>query len=112
MEPDKEASLKAAVDALWRRFQPEMGERVTVLEAAAQALAADALSPAQREQAHAAAHKLAGSLGSFGLTRGTVLARELEIVYSREDGPDPAAAAQLTQIAAELRSLVEGRPQG
>jgi hypothetical protein len=45
----------------------------------------------------------------LGLTRGTVLARELEIMYSQENGPDPATASKFAEIAAELRTLVESR---
>jgi hypothetical protein len=48
-------------------------------------------------------------LGTFGLTRGTVLARELEIMYSRENGPDPALGLRLTSIALELRAIVNSR---
>ena len=66
-------------------------ERIAVLEKSAQRLAADA-SPSSSTIASAAAHKLAGVLGTFGLTRGTVLARELEIMYSRENGPDSEMA--------------------
>ena len=88
---------------------PQMEERVQTLESAAQAFAADRLSIDQHEKAQAAAHKLAGTLGTFGLTRGTVLARELEIMYSRQNGLDPALAERLATIAAELRTIVANR---
>jgi len=94
---------------MWAQYLPQIEERVALLEAAAQALAADRLSKEQHEAAKDAAHKLAGVLGTFGLTRGTDLARELEIMYSREDGPGLALAARLTSVAAELRALVESR---
>ena len=42
---------------------------------------------AQREAAHAAAHKLAGTLGTFNLARGTELAREFELLFSAEPRP-------------------------
>jgi len=86
-----------------------MQERVAILEAAAATFAAGNFSIKENEEANEAAHKLAGVLGTFGLTRGTVLARELEMMYSREGGPDPALAARLREIAAELRNLVEKR---
>jgi len=54
-------------------------------------------------------HKLAGVLGSFGLTRGTVLARELELTFARESSPGPDASAKLSAIAAELRAMIESR---
>ncbi len=76
-----------AMDGLWVRFLPEIKERVAVLEAAAQAAGEGTLTGKQREAAQAAAHKLAGVLGTFGLTRGTVLARELELTFGRESSP-------------------------
>jgi len=96
--------LKAALDHLWAQFLPQMDERVAVLETAASALTAGELSEAQREAAQAAAHKLAGVLGTFGLTKGTILAREAEMVCSGD--ADPASAAQLSEIAAQLRSMM------
>jgi len=80
-----------------------------VLEAAASAFAANTLTLHEHAQANDAAHKLAGVLGTFGLTKGTVLARELEIMYSRENGPDPALGERLISIAAELREMIDSR---
>ncbi len=101
--------LSEALDRLWARFLPEMRERVKVLENAAAALAVGTLNPAERDSAHAVAHKLAGVLGTFNLARGTELARELELIYARDDGPDPASAPRLAANAAELRALIENR---
>lgn len=103
------AALSQAMDGLWERFLPEIRERVSVLEAATKAVAARKLSGKQREAAQAAAHKLAGVLGTFGLTRGTVLARELELTLARESSPDPGASTKLAGIAAELRTMIESR---
>ena len=101
--------LAQAIDLLWARFLPEIRSRVEVLKAAAAACAVKRLTSAQREAAHAAAHKLAGTLGTFNLTRGTVLAREFELVCCREDTPDATVAGRLGAIAAELRTIVDGR---
>ena len=106
-EPVTQPDLTAALDRLWRQFLPQIEERVTALESAGQALAGLKLSDEQREAAKSAAHKLAGVLGTFGLTKGTVLAREAEMLCSTD--ADPASAAQLTEIAAQLRSLIAGR---
>ena len=62
--------------------------------------------------ANSAAHKLAGVLGTFGLTKGTVLAREAEIIYSGEPETDAEAAAQLRKISGQLRMLIEEFGQG
>jgi HPt (histidine-containing phosphotransfer) domain-containing protein len=103
------ASLAQAIDRLWTRFLPEMRERASVLAAAAAALAENNLSAAQCEAAHAAAHKLAGVLGTFNLTHGTVVARELETYFSREGGPGSDIANRLVDAVQELRIMIENR---
>jgi HPt (histidine-containing phosphotransfer) domain-containing protein len=103
------ADLAQALDRLWGRFLPEMRARASVLAAAAAALAENNLTAAQCEAAHAAAHKLAGVLGTFNLTHGTVLARELEISFSREGGPDRDIANRLADAARELLTMIENR---
>jgi HPt (histidine-containing phosphotransfer) domain-containing protein len=109
MASDAQTALSAALDRMWIQFLPQMQERVAILESAAQAFAAGQLSLDQHQAAQAAAHKLAGVLGTFGLTRGTVLARELEIMYSRQNDPDPELAERLASTAAELRTIVATR---
>jgi HPt (histidine-containing phosphotransfer) domain-containing protein len=109
MASDAQANLSAALDRMWARFLPQMQERVDTLDAAAQAFAAGPLSVETQQKAQSAAHKLAGVLGTFGLTRGTVLARELEILYSRKNDPDPELATRLASNAAELRAIISTR---
>jgi len=77
-----------------------------VVAAAARASSAGALSEPQREAAHAAAHKLAGSLGTFGLHRGTELARQAECVFA---GENAASASELSGWVTELRQLIDSR---
>jgi HPt (histidine-containing phosphotransfer) domain-containing protein len=113
MATDAQSAMSEALDRMWARFLPQMQERVDTLDAAAQAFAAGPLSVEEQEEAQSAAHKLAGVLGTFGLTRGTVLARELEIVYSRQNDPDqnldPDLAVLLASTAAELRIIIAAR---
>jgi HPt (histidine-containing phosphotransfer) domain-containing protein len=109
MDPIEQKALNEAIDRMWTQFMPQTQERLAALEIAAAAFAAGHLTAEQHEAANTAAHKLAGVLGTFGLTKGTVLARELEIMYTRENGPDPAMSARLAEIAAQLRTIVENR---
>jgi HPt (histidine-containing phosphotransfer) domain-containing protein len=104
-----DAALREAMDRLWVKFLPEIRERVATLEAAAAAVVAKTLNESGREAAQAAAHKLAGVLGTFNLTRGTDVARELEASYAPESPPDPDESARLTSLAAELRAMIENR---
>ena len=109
------SELSEALDKLWARFLPEIRNRVSVLEAAATANAGHALTTAQHREAHAAAHKLAGTLGTFGLAQGSDLALELENLYALDKAPDAAQGEQLAALAQELRLMIESRkrtPEG
>lgn len=99
-------AMAQALEKLWNRFRPEMVERVTLLESANRALSANQLSKDQQGQANSAAHKLAGVLGTFGLTKGTVLAREAELLYAGDAETDPDSLPRLNQIASELKAIV------
>jgi len=99
--------LNEALDRLWKQFLPQIEERVATLESAAKALSAGELPDEQRDEAQAAAHKLAGVLGTFDLTKGTILAREAEQLCSGDS--DPALAGQLIEIATQLRAIIRAR---
>ena len=104
----QQAQIAEALDRLWKQYLPMMEERVAVLERTARTLAERELKDDERAAANTAAHKLAGVLGTFGLTKGTVLAREAEILYSGDPGTDPADAGQLEGIAAQLKAMLSG----
>jgi len=108
MEPNPEQALAGALDRLWKQFLPEIEQRVARLEAANAALAKGKISDDQRAEANSAAHKLAGTLGTFGLTKGTILAREAELLYSGGE-TDPEALTQLEAITEQLKTLIASR---
>ena len=89
---------------MWAKFLPEIETRIAILEEAA---AATPLSTEHQAAAHSAAHKLAGSLGMFGLQRGTELARQAELALTED--PVTATPAELAAWVAELRELVLNR---
>ncbi len=105
--PPAMPSISAILDEYWLKFRPQIEERVDVLEEAAAALGQGNLSPALCAEAHSAAHKLAGSLGTFGLTAGTELAREAESIY--KDSPSADSGPRLFEIAAALRAVIAAR---
>lgn len=107
-----DANISKALDQMWARHRSQILERVAVLEAAASAVTAKNLTASECEAAHAAAHKLAGSLGMFNLEHGTDLARELEAAYNVGSPPPPDEANRLVSIAAELRAMIENRKPG
>jgi HPt (histidine-containing phosphotransfer) domain-containing protein len=105
----QQAQMAEALSRLWRQYLPAMEERVAILENAARTLRARELTDDERTAANHAAHKLAGVLGTFGLNKGTVLAREAEIQYSHDADAHPGDAEQLAEIAAELKAMIAER---
>ncbi|HEU4839791.1 MAG TPA: Hpt domain-containing protein, partial [Ilumatobacteraceae bacterium] len=100
---DRDA-LRVALAGLWHAHRADIDALVDDLRAAVAAPSEDASQRAQR-----AAHRLAGSLGTFGLADGTRLARQLETCFAapaEAATPDVAAAAplveQLTAIVSEF----------
>jgi len=94
MATDAQSAMSQALDRMWVRFLPQMQERVDTLDATAQAFAAGSLSLERQQEAQSAAHKLA---------------RELEVLYSRQNDPDPELAARLASTAAEIRAIIAER---
>lgn len=90
--PDTQQKLMA----IWERNRPQVMERLALLDRAAQARP---LTPQLREEAATVAHKLAGSLGMFGFSEGTRLARSIE-QHLESANPD---SGFLTALSMELR---------
>jgi HPt (histidine-containing phosphotransfer) domain-containing protein len=109
LDSSQQTAINQTLDELWIKFRPQLEERVGILETAAAAVSANQLSLAGQQEANATAHKLAGVLGIFGLNQGTILARELEIMYSGEGGPEHSLVARVSAITAELRTMIESR---
>jgi HPt (histidine-containing phosphotransfer) domain-containing protein len=107
MSTSRPPEIAEALKLLWQKFLPQIQERIAVMEAANRALLIESLSAEQREAAAAAAHKLAGVLGTFGLTDGTNLAREAEQIYTSGSALDPATSPRLHAIAEQLAHLIQ-----
>jgi HPt (histidine-containing phosphotransfer) domain-containing protein len=107
MESAAKTPLSEALNQLWVKFLPQMEERLAAVDAANRALAVGGLADEERAAAAAAAHKLAGVLGTFGLADGTQLAREAEEIFTRND--ECGRAARLVEIAGRLRDVIASR---
>jgi HPt (histidine-containing phosphotransfer) domain-containing protein len=107
--PDSSTLQKIA--ALWQRSQPQILDRLALLDRAAAAAAAGDLTPELRKEATTIAHKLAGSLGVFGFHEGTDIARRIEHQLEA-DGPasQPADPELLAGRAAQLRHALFPNP--
>ncbi|AFY77219.1 response regulator with CheY-like receiver domain and winged-helix DNA-binding domain [Pleurocapsa sp. PCC 7327] len=97
---------KSGLKVVWEKFQGQTKARVTILEQATAALRDDALDEELRQQAKAAAHKLAGTLGVFGFPEGSRLAKEIEQVFSKKTIV-PTRSSHLSKRVVALRQLLE-----
>lgn len=92
--------MNAAIAALWLRQRGEMLRRVEVISTAVAALDDGGLAPDQREEAERAAHKIAGSAGSFGFADASLNAREIELALRDQIGG--IDAGRLAELVARL----------
>ncbi|SKB13962.1 Multi-component transcriptional regulator, winged helix family [Planktothrix sp. PCC 11201] len=75
-EPNQD-KLNQAIVEIWHRYQGKIFDRITLLEEFS--LSHQQEKPDQNiQKARQEAHKLAGSLGTFGLGGGSIIAREIE----------------------------------
>lgn len=103
-----ERDISAALAAMWERRRESFGERAAAMAAAIDALAAGGLAEPERAEAEREAHKLAGSLGTFGLPAGSEIARELEIALATP--PAPGNAPRLAELALALQREIARGP--
>jgi CheY-like chemotaxis protein/HPt (histidine-containing phosphotransfer) domain-containing protein len=94
--------MTAELDRLWTKYYPVNEARLAAVEAAAQLLSRGEGSGPEIEEGLRAAHKLAGSLGMFGHTGASTLAREAEEILA---SPKPDTA-RIYEILASIRSEV------
>lgn len=115
-EERSEAGERAgsSMEDLWQQFRGTMFERLEVVEAVGAAILEDRLAEDRLQAAHTAAHKLHGSLGTFGLHHGSDLASELEdlLEAAMEAGAmPPGDRYRYSELAVGIRQAIEaGRP--
>lgn len=101
---------RRAVAELWARFRPRIMESLGVLEQAMVALEEHRLSDSLRLKAEQEAHKLAGSLGTFGFAQCTPLARGIEMHLQPDAPMTTTDVADLREKLAALRRELEKPP--
>ncbi|WP_348262166.1 Hpt domain-containing protein [Telmatobacter sp. DSM 110680] len=109
MSGPQDPVVAEAMNRLWQKYLPQIEERVATLQRAADSLASGDLSPIEQKKAASDAHKLAGVLGTFGLTDGTDLAREAEGLYEGSEEEMRRLAARLATIAEGLQAMIANR---
>lgn len=104
------SSLDPALAAVWRDVHDEVVSQVAVVEDAVAAFVAGTLDDDLREHGRREAHKLAGSVATFGFARAGTSARELELAFAR--ALPHGEAPRLAEHALVLRRDLAGGPGG
>jgi HPt (histidine-containing phosphotransfer) domain-containing protein len=98
--------LRPAFAAIWAESRPNILNRVAVLQAVIGELQAGAIGPERRREAEFEAHKLAGSVGTFGLMEGSRLAREAEELLEGTAPLGPDDVVTLAELVAALGAIL------
>lgn len=110
-EVDNQIQQSLATTAeVWERFKDVIIARVAALEQAAQALVEGQLTEESRQLAEREAHKLVGSLGTFGFSRGSRMAREVQRLLQSRESLDHTQITRLSELVLTLRREVERVP--
>ena len=100
---DSFARAQELLKKLWEQHKASIFERLDGL--AQYSATALQLKPDERTEARSLAHKLAGSLGTFGFREGSDWARDSEMILAK-DSIDAAEQAQLIENAENIRKLI------
>ncbi len=103
------AKHQVAVARAWENFKQAIEERLAILSEAVVALNEKQFNEELKQQARATAHKLAGSLGSFGFPEGSKIAREIEQLLEAELPLTQEQAKRLDEIVNALHSEIKNK---
>ncbi|MEB3336712.1 MAG: response regulator, partial [Leptolyngbyaceae bacterium] len=97
--------LDAEIAKVWQRYQGQFIAHIQLLEEAMAALLRGDINAELRQQVERTAHKLAGSLGMFGLHEGTRIAQAIEQLWLT--GATRSQVPQLSQWVAQLHQEIQ-----
>ena len=100
----------ALVLQIWEQGKDRIVTRIDTLEQATLALLDGRLETELRREAEREAHKLAGSLTTFGFPQGSRLARDIEQTFQADSPLESKDALRLTEKVVSLRQALEREP--
>ncbi len=101
-------ALDARLAQVWAEHHGEIGARVDTIDAAVAALATGGLGQGARLTAARAAHRLAGTAGTFGFGLASEHAAALDLALR---APGESDTAELARLAAALRVALKLREE-
>lgn len=95
----------------WATTQPKSLDQILVLLQTVRYLQCDRLTPLQQAEAQQIAHKLVGTLGIFGLTKTTHLARQIEYWLGGQEPLEPKHAPLMKALVVALQQEIQNTIQ-
>jgi PAS domain S-box-containing protein len=105
-EQPTQKQILQGVAAVWNRFKGRVEEQVAVLEHAA-AVSQKSLNQKLRKEAQKEAHTLAGSLGTFGFSQGSQVARKIEHLLKTNKTLTVSEQLEFSNLVEQLREEIE-----
>jgi HPt (histidine-containing phosphotransfer) domain-containing protein len=97
-----EVKVRAVLEKVWLTSRPEALSRLAIVEQFLDELRSGKTNEEHQANALSAAHRLAGSLGMFGLGEASSCAAEIEALLSRR----VSDFAALSECVSRLRDLI------
>jgi DNA-binding response OmpR family regulator len=101
---------QSAIAKVLERFKNSFAEQIEQLERAKEELLKGNLTAKLREKSENEAHKLAGSLGTFGYPEGSKLAREIEHLLMGNRPLGEQEALRIEQLTKRLKAQLQKPP--
>ncbi|AFY92082.1 response regulator [Chamaesiphon minutus] len=109
LQAEAESECPEFLTEIWNRHHEQMSARVATIDRAIIALGDGCLQPELRRDAWNCAHTLAGALGTFGLSRGSQLAKQIELALDANTELTPAQIPQLQSNLDRLRRSIASK---
>lgn len=106
-----EAEVLLAVTKVWEKFRASLKDKLVLFEQAIANFACGTPNPDLQREATIEAHRLIGSLGSFGLPEGSEVARKIEQWLATETQLEHQEARQAFALIEQLRQIIDRRKQ-
>lgn len=104
------SALSSAIAGIWGKARASKLASLEVLDGAGVALLEGNLTASSRQTAERVAHKLAGSLGTFGFAAASRFAREMETTLQSGTRVSESQALRFSELAVALRLELEQAP--
>ncbi len=105
--PRSQAQATSAAAQVWAEYRHVIFERMSAIDTAVTGLRGANLTEEVRQRAVLESHRLAGSLGMFGLMEGTRISREIERLLGDQVSLGAGILQELSTLAVSLRQILE-----